>query len=121
MKTIEERIWDAITNSAKKKFDYQSFEQGFHDFGEVNIAENILFQVIVRFASGETKESVAANLTSEVFLLGCDFKEQVLESFLEHKEAELKTEIHITRLAHTMLEEGAHPAAVLETVQKLLH
>jgi hypothetical protein len=115
---IEDAIWDTITNSAKNRFDYKSFEAGFR-LEDGKIPENILFQVIVRLASGETKESVAAHLKTEALLLGCSFEDHVLESLLEHKEKELKTEIHAAQLAHTMLENGAHPDAVLETVHKL--
>ena len=60
-------IYDNITNSAKTKFDYKSFAKGFDEIDE-KIADNILFKVLVEFASDEEKENIAYKLFNEILL-----------------------------------------------------
>ena len=70
MKITKDTIWDTITNSAKERFDYKSFEEIFHEIGGNKMAENILFRVIAGLASGETKEEIARQLDLDVWQLG---------------------------------------------------
>jgi hypothetical protein len=46
MKNSSEIIWNSITDNAKKKFDYKSFEEQFIEIDE-NLADNTLFKIIV--------------------------------------------------------------------------
>lgn len=120
MKDTEDIIWDTITNSAKQRFDYKSFEEGIPKMGDRNVAENILFMIIAGLASGETKEGLAARLNTHMNMLGYIFEEHYLEKLLERKEEELKTEIIVTQFALAMLEQGTHPVAILNGVHQML-
>ena len=121
MKNIEETIWDTITNSAKKRFDYKSLEEVFRKMGDGNVAENILCKIIVGLASGETKEVLARQINTEIILLGYCIEEHYLEKLLEHKEEELKTEIPVAQFAHAMLSQGSHHVTILNEVLKMLN
>ena len=80
---IIERIGDAITNSAKTKFDYPAFEAAFCDYPKLK-ADNILFQIITKLADGETKASIAAHFEQELWSLGLGFEGAFWKTFLEH-------------------------------------
>lgn len=121
MKSTEETVWDAITNSAKARFDYKSFDAVFQEIANDNVAENVLFKIIIGLSSGETKEDVAAQLKTDMLLVGYGFEEQALEELLANKEEELKTEIHVTKFALSMLEQGTHPGTILNTVRQMLN
>lgn len=120
MKNTEEVIWDTITNSAKKRFDYKSFEAVFREMGGNNLAENILFKVVVGFALGASREELASELRTDMLLLGCGFEEGWLERLLESKEEELRTEIHVTQFTREMLDQGSDPTTILVAVSKML-
>jgi hypothetical protein len=120
MNDTERTISDAILKSAKKKFDYKSLEAVFQETSDDNKAQNVLFKIIDGFASGETKESLATQLTTDMALVGYGFEEHYLEELLAHKEQELRTEILATQFARSMLEQGTHPVTVLNAVHKML-
>lgn len=116
----EDLIWNKITNSAKKKFDYKSFEAGFKEIDE-NLAENILFKVIVSFASEDTKEFISAKLFSEMLLIGFMWEKDQINAFLRNKDKELCLEIYVTQLANSMLEDGNNATSVLNNVNQLIN
>lgn len=117
---MEELIWDIITDKAKTRFDFAAFSKEFSAINE-SLADNILFQVIAGFASGQTKESIAIKLYHNMLMIGFEWKEKDIEEFLSDKKERLKHEIYITQLAGDLLNSGNDPSAVLQSVNQFLY
>jgi hypothetical protein len=114
-----EEIWNAVTDSAKKRFDYPTFAKEFDEI-DTSISENILFTTIVNFASGESKESTASKLFSQILMTGYLWEKSDIDSFVKDKEDLFKLEIYLTELATSMLENGQHPLTVLANIKQLI-
>jgi hypothetical protein len=116
---FEELIWDCITNSAKVKFDFSAFEKEFEGINE-NTASNILFRIIVGYASGESTEILSIKLRNEMLLNGYSLSLDEIDKFLMGKDQTLKLEIYATELASKMLQEGIDELTVLNSTIQLL-
>ena len=71
----ETKIYDLITESAKKKFDYESFVKDFAtiteiDSFDVDIVENILWTILNHLAAGEKPNIVALQINNQFLLMG---------------------------------------------------
>ena len=121
MKNTQEVIWDAITNSAKKRFDYKGFEAVFQDIGGKKMADKMLFMIIVGFVAGKSDELISAELIMQLQLLGCGLDEAFFAEFLRNRRDELKAEIRAMEYAHLMLELQNSPAEVMIQVNKMLN
>jgi hypothetical protein len=119
MNVTEETIWNEITDRAKVKCDYATFESQFSKLGEERMAETLLFMIIVGFASGKTKEAIASECRGELLLLGLGLDERSFEEFLKLKDQELATEIESVRFAQSMLDQGMPAGAVREAVLQM--
>jgi len=120
MSDKQDLIWNAITTSAKSKFDYSSFEKDFNEIDE-NIAENILFKVTVGFANQQTSDVISAELFNQMMMIGFVWDKVEIKDFVEGKDQLLKLEIYTTQLAGSLLEEGKDSLEVLNTVKQLLN
>ena len=120
MKASQDIVWDAITNSAKSKFDYSSFENQFKEVGE-NIADNILFKIIIGYASKKTSEILSEELIGDMMMLGYLWEINELKDFLRNKENLFKTEIFACQMAANLLEDGSDPIVVLNTINQFLN
>jgi hypothetical protein len=119
MQTPDDQIWDAITNSAKNRFDFISFENEFKEFNE-HIAENILFNVILGFASDKNEERIVNELHDAILRTGINWEVQEIKDFVASKDKTLALEVLATRLARTMLQEGVAADKVLNAVNNML-
>jgi hypothetical protein len=115
-----ELIWGTITDSAKKKFDYNSFEEQFAEIDE-NLADNILFKIIIGFASNKTSEKISLELFNELMMIGFLWKLEEVQKFVNDKDKTLKLEIYSSQLASSLLQDGNDPLAVLNSVRQLLN
>lgn len=120
MKKPTDIIWDAITNSAKKRFDYDEFKAAFSELDNDNAPENILFKTIVGYVEGKSKEEIADEINNELLPLGCRFPDSDLQDFLSNKAIELGREIHATKIASTLLDQGMPIPGVLVQVKRIL-
>lgn len=116
---MEDIIWDTITNKAKTRFDFEKFAKKFSELDE-NMADIILFQIIVGFASNEKEEIIAAKLFSNFLLTGFIWDKKEIDKFLSDKKDVLKIEIYVTQLANDLLRNGNDPVSVLNSVNQLL-
>lgn len=122
MKITEETILDAITNSAKKRFDYEGYEAGFLNLADgKNMADKMLFMIIVGFVAGKSDEHISRELISKMVVMGLGLDETWLAEFLNDKRRGFKAEIRAMKYAHTMLELQDSPAEVLSQVTKMLN
>jgi len=116
---MEDLIWNRITDSAKKKFDYKTFESEFNKIDD-NIAENIIFQIIVGFASDKTEEIIALELYNQMLMTGFVWQLDEIQKFIEDKKSLLKIEIYSAQLASSMLQDDNDPLSVLNGINQLL-
>jgi hypothetical protein len=115
----EDLIWDAITDSAKRRFDYNGFAVAFDEVHE-NIAENVVFRVIAGFASGQPQQAMSSALFDQMVMTGMVWSKEDIDRFIEDKEQLFKVEILAMQLARTMLDNGVDPQAVLLSIGQLL-
>ncbi|UPQ79418.1 hypothetical protein M0M57_00930 [Flavobacterium azooxidireducens] len=120
MQHKEDLIWDNITNSAKRKFDYKDFESSFEEI-DIELADTFLFEIIAGFAGGESKELISARLLSQIMLTGFHFDKTEMHKFIDGKEKVLGIEIYATQLARTMLEDGTDVISVLKSINQILN
>jgi len=113
MKSTEEIIWNIITDSAKKKFDFGSLEDEYP-----LDADMLIFTIITEFAVGTPDNVIIAKLTSELLLLGYQWKE--VDEFVREKRQLFNLEIYLTQLAGDMLQDGIEPEAVLHSISQLV-
>ena len=113
-------IWNAITNSAKRKFDYSDFEKQFIEINE-NMADNILFQVIIGFASKKSSEVISSGLFNQMLMTGFIWKLEDIKDFVAGKDKLFSIEIYASQLANSLLDDGNEPAAVLNSITQLLN
>ena len=122
MKITEETILDAITNSAKKRFDFEGFEAGFLHLADGKImADKMLFMIIVGFVAGKSDEHISSELISQMLVIGLGLDEAWLAEFINDKRRVFKAEIRAMKYVHTMLELQDSPAEVLAQVTKMLN
>jgi len=121
MKITQDKIWKAIRNSAKKRFDYKSLEDSFRETGNPQIAENILEMIILGLESGKTKDHLVSQIQTEMWLIGFGFVNGELEKLIDHKDKELETEILAVRLTLGMLQQECDLGTILNAVQKMLN
>lgn len=120
MKSTTDTIFDQITDSAKKKFDYESFRLGFEDLPEY-VPENFLFGVISGYAIGDEEHLIRIKLHNEILMLGFIFELDAIEKFLIGKKELFSKEIFITGIAIDMLNNGSDPLAVLNFTNQFLN
>jgi hypothetical protein len=115
MESTEELIWNKITNSAKGRFDYSTFQEDFPFDPDM-----IIFKIIIGFAANNEKEIIVLELFNEILIIGYTWDKKELLQFVEEKEKLFKLEIFVARLAINMLNEGTDPVAVYNSICKLL-
>ena len=120
MTDTRDLIWNAITDSAKTRFDYGSFEKEFNEI-DANIAENILLKVIEGFANRQTDEIISLELFNQMMMIGSIWKKEDIMAFVEGKDKLLKLEIYTIQLAYSLLQDGGDPLVVLNSVKQLLN
>ncbi len=116
----QDLVWNAITDSAKARFDYHAFERVFSDMGNPHVAENVLFHTIVGHAVGDSTDKIVADINLEFLSLGMGLSEEWFRSFVTEKKKELEGEILAADIAMALFEQGAKPPEVLVQVQKIL-
>ena len=115
MKSIEDKIWDSITDSAKGKFDYSTFKENF-PFDP----DRIIFKIIMGFAMNKKKEILTLELFNEILMTGFKWDEKEIAKFIEDKEKLFKQEIYASQFASNLLNTGHEPIFVFESISKLL-
>jgi hypothetical protein len=116
----EDLIYNRITESAKKRFDYKNFESDFEGLPK-NIPENLIFGVIAGYANGDTKETIAAKLLNEILMMGFIINREEFIDFVDNKKKLFGLEIYVLQLSTSMLDNGDHPSDVLKSVNQFLN
>ena len=120
MTPTEDIVWDTITDSAKKRFDYNNFKKIFEDLNEENVAENILFLIILGYVDEKSNSEIIVDINNNLLLLGCSFTDNDLRGFLENKNVELKNEIRAADVALSLLSQGVGIPGILVQIRSIL-
>ena len=121
MSEPEDIVWNAITDSAKTRFDYPGFLSGFAGLGNDNIAENILFVTISGHAAGDSSEKIAAQINQHLALVGYSFPTDDLMKFISDRQSDLFREIKATEAALSLFDMGLQTPGILVQVRSLLN
>ncbi len=124
MKTYEAKLYDAITDSAKKAagFDYNTFRSGFDlndEYDEI-MADNMIWFTINSLQIKTPKEIIAYELLNQFMAAGFSVDLDSLKTFVADKDVVFKKQIGIAKLATDMLNDGVPEQAVYTNMIKLL-
>jgi len=120
MNQPKDLIWNAITESAKRRFNFDAFEKLFATFGNDHVAENVLFLVIAGLAAGDSPETIAAGINGHLILVGHTFSKDALLKFIADRRADLGIEIGAAETAMASFAMGFQPPGVLVQVRSML-
>lgn len=116
MKSMEEKLWDEITNSAKKKFDYKTFKKGI----PASVADDFLFNVILSLAGKRPVNTMASEIQCKIMLQGFHMDLEAIIAFINEKKTLLSVEIFASQLAMDMLANGTPPEIVYAKICQIL-
>lgn len=116
MKSMEEKLWDEITNSAKKKFDYKTFKKGIPE----NDADDFLFKTILLIAQNRPVLLIASELQMNLVLSGFHMELDAIIAFINEKKSILGVEIFASQIAIDLLADGTSPEHVYANICQLL-
>jgi hypothetical protein len=120
MNQPEDIIWNAITDSAKKRFGYDEFQKAFAIIDDDNITENVLSLIIAGHAAGHSAKKIVADIKGHLVLVGFSFPEDALLSFISDRRTDLGVEIKATETAKSLLENGWEIPGILVQVRSML-
>ena len=113
-------VWNAITDSAKRRFDYKSFAEDFNEIND-NIADNLLFKIIVGFVEKKESKIISLELFNDMMMTGFIWKLEDIQSFVEGKDKVFGMEILASRIAVDLLQNGNDAASVLIAINQFLN
>ena len=70
MRQAEDIVWAAITESARRRFDYAEFKNRLSASGDERVADFILFQIIEGLAENLTHEELLLKVSGDLELSG---------------------------------------------------
>ena len=111
----EDNIWNAITESAKKRFDYNTLEEEL-PYG----ANTFLFQIIMGLAFEESKDIAALKLMNNFLVSGIGIEKKEILQFMTDNKSALGSEILASRIAGDMFNNGEDPTAVFVAISQVL-
>ena len=120
MRQAEDVVWSAITESGKRRFDYDGFKNRLSESGDERVAEYILFQVILGIAENLSREELLSKIRGDLDLFGYPISEEELENFLADKKELLSAEVQAAREALSGFAQGNKAVDLLVRVNQLL-
>lgn len=113
---MTDKIWDTITNSAKRRFDYATLEEEL----PIN-PDNFLFTIIMGLALGEAKNTIASKLVTQMTMIGYFVDHKEIVTMIAENEKAFGLEVLATRMANDMLDNGGNPFNVYVTITQFLN
>lgn len=121
MRQAQDIVWNSITESAKRKFDYTGFRTRLSESGDDDrTAEYILFQIVVGYAEGLSAEEILSKVSGDLQLFACSISEDELVDFLADKRELLAEEVHAAKEALSGFAQGGKAPVVLAQVKAAL-
>jgi len=112
--------WELIIDNAKTKFDYKSFLETLSGLPKT-VTDNILFLVIIAYASNKSNFLIAAELFNEILMLGYVWELESIKEFVNDKDEVFSLEIFLSGLATGMIKNGSDSTDVLLSISQLLN
>ncbi len=120
MRQAEDIVWSAITESAKRRFDYTGFKNRLSASGDDRVAEYILFQIFVGYAEELSREEFLSKIQGDLQLFGYSFSAEQLEEFMADKKEILNAEILAAKVALSWFAQGKDAPSLLVQIRRLL-
>ena len=126
MKSYEQKLYDAITESAKKAdgFDYTTFRASFNamDYEHAQLmSDNVIWYVINNALIKTSKEKMAYELLNQFMVVGLKVDIEFFKTFIADKDEVFKKQIAVAKLATDMLNNNVDEFAVYSNMIDLLN
>jgi hypothetical protein len=116
MNSPRDIVWNAITESAKSRFDYSAFAGSAND----TISENILFIILEGHAAGDSVEAIAKRINGQLLLIGYNIPDAELLKYISDRKADCFREIKATETSMALFKMGLKTPGVLLQVRSVL-
>jgi hypothetical protein len=120
MASPKDIVWNTITESAKTRFDYASFESGFSNFDDGTMAANVLFLTIIGHSQERPIDAIVSDISQKFLLLGLGIDEGGLREFVANRHTDLAREIMAVKFALALFDVPTEPSSVLVQIQNIL-
>ena len=100
-------LFNNITNSAKKRFDYLEFEDVFLEAGG-DLAENILFITIDRLADDVPQEIIVQEINNSLLAIQFIWEVKAIEAFVQEIATACTAEIKAMKLVADVFTKKTH-------------
>jgi len=120
MRQAEDIVWNTITESAKRRFDYAGFKNRLSAAGDERVAEYTLFQIITGYAEELSREELLFKIQEELQLFSYSFSTEDLDEFLADKKEVLSAEIRAAKEALLGFAQGQEASSLLVQLRRLL-
>ena len=120
MTNPEDIVWNAITDSAKTRFDYAEFASGLSEFDDGTMADNMLFMTIIGHAQNQSVEAIANDLSNQFLMLGLGGDKSELLEFVTDRGRDLPLEIKAADQALAFYKMGLQTPGILVQVRSIL-
>jgi hypothetical protein len=120
MRQAEDWVWSAITESARRRFDYDGFKSRLGPAGDERVAEYILFQIIAGYAEELSREEILSTIDGDLQRFEYVFPAEELEEFLADKQDLLCTEIRAAKEALSGFAQGKDADGLLGEIRRML-
>lgn len=120
MRQAEDIVWNTITESAKRRFDYTGFKDRLSASGDERVAEYILFQVIVGYAEDLSLKELLSKIRGDLQLFGYSVSAEDLEYFLADKKEILSAEVRAAKAALSGFAQGKDAPGLTAQIQRML-
>ena len=120
MRQAEDLVWNAITQSARERFDYDEFKNKLSASGDERIADYILFQIIAGYAEELPRDEFLSKIRGDLQLFGYSVPEDELTQLLAGKQDLLLAEIGAAKEVLSGFANGVHADELLVDVRRSL-
>lgn len=121
MRQAEDIVWSAITESARRRMDFDGFKKSLGLSGDERTAEYILFQMIAGFAEKLPVEALGSKISDDLLLFGYCVSGDTLEKLLADQKELLNKEILAAEEALSGFLQGQGADSILVRISKFLH
>ena len=120
MRQPQDLVWNAITASARRRFDYDVFKHSLSGSDDDRIADYILFQLIAGYAEELSEDEFNTKLHSDLHLFGYSLSDPELNEILAGKRELLALEIATAKEALSGFSQGHDLHEMLIEVERKL-
>ena len=116
----EQKIYDFITNSAKRRFNYKKKKKQLSNMAGDKAPENLLWEVICNLHANQHPEEIQSNIFMQLAMLGVMMEQKDILDFIVVRHKDCALEIIAVQVATDNLNNGFPPDAVLQQTRDFL-